>query len=86
MFNRLSTRKVKIQRERAYMLGYIPAVTTFAWSANSSSESPMACDTRVVDPAPLRQATTKVSPLLKHLRGSHPATHAAKASKKNGKN
>ena len=52
-----------------------PAATNVAGGANGASESPMASDTGLVEPAPLRQATTKISPLLKHLRDWRQPSH-----------
>ena len=53
-----------------------PVAANVAGGANGVSEPPMACDTRLVDPAPLRQPTSKISPLIiKHSRDSRQPLH-----------
>ena len=75
MFNQVLTvavckgRKVTIPIAAClYVRIIIPAAINVAEGANGASESRMACDTGLVMPAPLRHATTKTSPLLKHHR------------------
>ena len=45
-----------------------PAAANVARGANGVSESLMACDTGLVDPAPLRHPKCKTSPHIKHSR------------------
>ena len=45
-----------------------PAAANVARGANGMSESPMACDTGLVEPASRRQAKSNVSPFIKHSR------------------
>ena len=44
-------------------------------SATGASESTMACESGLVEPAPFRQATIKISPRLKHFRDSRQPLH-----------
>ena len=49
-----------------------PAAIKVVGSATGASESTMACDTGLAEPAPLRQATIKMNHLLKDIRDSRP--------------